>query len=104
MSELNKEVYDCMNCGACCRSFPVFASKSDGDREPRIKTEGQRIPEYLSDEARTFRLFPLPFHDECCFLKSDQLCSVYASRPNVCRCFEAGSAQCIEARRRQGIG
>ncbi|MGB0259558.1 MAG: hypothetical protein ACPGES_12975 [Coraliomargarita sp.] len=36
-------------------------------------------------------------------MKDDQLCKIYEDRPSVCRKFEPGSEQCIEARRRQGI-
>jgi Fe-S-cluster containining protein len=41
--------------------------------------------------------------ESCAFLNEDQLCRIYATRPDVCRRFEAGSEQCIEARARAGI-
>ncbi|MFT5826603.1 MAG: Fe-S-cluster containining protein [Yoonia sp.] len=96
--------YDCTACGACCRSFPIFASETDAVREPAIRNEARRLPEHLETEDKAYQLFPLPFHTRCPYLKDDELCRIYESRPNVCRRFEAGSEQCIEARRRQGIG
>jgi Fe-S-cluster containining protein len=48
-------------------------------------------------------MHPLPFLEQCAFLKEDQLCRIYATRPAVCRRFEAGSDQCKEARERFGI-
>ena len=95
--------YDCEDCGACCCSFPIFASEADAKREPRISNETRRLPQHLADGDKAYQLYPLPFQSRCAFLKDDKLCRIYATRPRVCRRFEAGSAQCIEARRRQGI-
>ncbi len=92
-----------MDCGACCRCFPIFASESDAEREPKIKDEGIRIDDYLRKGLIAFRLYPLPFLDTCAFLNEDKLCRIYETRPEVCRKFEPGSDQCIEARRRLGI-
>ena len=30
---MNPVIYDCENCGACCRCFPIFASEADAARE-----------------------------------------------------------------------
>lgn len=95
--------YDCTQCGACCRSFPIFASEADAVREPMIRQEARRLPEHLETTDKAYQLFPLPFHTRCPYLKDDELCRIYQSRPSVCRQFESGSEQCIEARRRQGI-
>lgn len=96
--------YDCENCGACCRCFPIFASGTDAAREPAIRTETRELEPHLATEDKAYQMHPLPFLDGCAFLKKDQLCRIYATRPDVCRRFEAGSAQCIEARARVGIG
>ena len=101
---LEKTEYDCTECGACCRCFPIFASSADAEREPRIKRETRGVEEYLQTTDRAYQMYPLPFHEACAFLKEDQLCQIYETRPEVCRRFEAGSAQCIEARERKGIG
>lgn len=95
--------FECDSCGACCRTFPIFASESDSGREPRIRNEGRKLAAHLATETWSYQLYPLPFHETCCFLDSNQLCVVYPNRPDVCRAFEAGSDQCQEARLRLGI-
>jgi len=101
---LSSITYDCTNCGACCRCYPIFASTKDAQREPRIQTETRLLEEHLQTEDKAYQMYPLPFLEACAFLKADQLCQIYETRPDVCRRFEAGSEQCIEARKRKGIG
>jgi Fe-S-cluster containining protein len=101
---MNDEIYDCENCGACCRCFPIFASEADAEREPAILNESRKLGDHLATKNKAFQLYPLPFHQRCAFLKEDQLCRIYETRPAVCRRFEAGSPQCIEARARVGAG
>lgn len=93
----------CDCCGACCQTFPVLVSISDARREPRIKEEARQLPEWQRTLEREFMLHPLPFLESCCFLQSDNRCSVYETRPSVCRVFAAGSEECEEARRRKGL-
>jgi uncharacterized protein len=95
--------FDCANCGACCRCFPIFASQADAEREPRIKRETRQREEHLASAQQAYQMHPLPFLEQCAFLKTDQLCRIYATRPEVCRSFQAGSPQCIEARARVGV-
>jgi len=95
--------YECDGCGACCRTFPIFASQTDAAREPRIAAEGQQLPEHLASPEWTFRLYPLPFLQSCCFLDTENRCTIYTTRPDTCRSFAAGSEQCQESRRRSGI-
>ena len=93
--------YDCENCGACCRCYPIFAQESDSAREPRIREEGVRCDDFLGEEGNVaYRLFPLFRKKACVFLKEDQLCRIYDTRPDACRRFEPGGEQCREARRR----
>lgn len=93
----------CDGCGACCRTFPVFASVADAIREPRISGETRALAEHLATSERTFQLFPLPFHESCCFLDGAARCTIYPTRPDVCRMFPAGGDQCQEARARIGL-
>lgn len=96
-------VFECDGCGACCRTFPVFAAGDDARREPRIAVEGQRLVPWLETARWTYRLFPLPFHETCCFLDAESRCTIYPTRPDVCRDFAAGSEQCQEARARLAL-
>ncbi len=95
--------FECDGCGACCRTFPVFATAGDAGHEPRIAAEGRRLPEHLATERWTFQLFPLPFHETCCFLDGHSRCTIYPTRPDVCRAFPAGGEQCQAARGRIGL-
>lgn len=95
--------FECDLCGGCCRTFPIFASESDAQREPRIAKEGKNLAEHLRTADWRIQLYPLPFHERCVFLDVDNRCEIYATHPNVCRRFEAGSEQCQEARRRLGL-
>ncbi len=91
-------LFDCTECGACCRCFPIFASEADGEREELIKTDTRLVDENLRTADKHYQLYPLPFLSTCTFLKEDKLCRIYETRPEVCRRFEPGSAQCLEAR------
>ena len=96
--------YDCTDCGACCQCFPIFASEDDAAKEPKIQEEGIRVDNFLrKSNLVAYRIYPLPFLETCAFLKEDKLCRIYDTRPEVCRKFQPGSDQCIEARRRKGI-
>jgi Fe-S-cluster containining protein len=95
--------HECDGCGACCRTFAIYVSQTDAGREPRIRDESLRLRPWLTSPERAYQLFPLPFHETCCFLGSDNRCTIYATRPDLCRHFEAGSDECQEARRRSGL-
>lgn len=94
--------YECDGCGACCKTFPIYVSWTDAEREPRIHEEGREREPWLGTPEQAIQLYPLPFLETCCFLDSADRCGIYANRPEVCRTFAAGSAQCQEARARQG--
>jgi len=95
--------FECDGCGACCRAYPIFAAASDAKREPRIAAEGRTLPDHLKTDRWAFQLYPLPFHEACCFLDSSARCTIYSTRPDVCRSFAAGSDQCQAARGRIGL-
>ncbi len=95
--------FECDGCGVCCRSYLIFASEADAAREPRIAGEGRRLADHLATPRWTFQLFPLPFHETCCFLDASARCEIYESRPDVCRAFTAGDFQCQDARSRAGL-
>jgi Fe-S-cluster containining protein len=93
----------CLRCGACCRTFPVFASDADARREPRIRDEALELKPWLRTSRWTWRLHPLPFLERCCFLDAANRCAIHPTRPAVCRTFEPGGLQCREARRHTGM-
>jgi Fe-S-cluster containining protein len=93
----------CDGCGVCCGAFLIFASKMDADREPRIVAESRLLPRSLAAPGWSRQLFPLPFLDTCGFLDEAKHCTIYATRPQVCRDFPAGGVQCQQARSRAGL-
>jgi uncharacterized protein len=98
MSNEERPVYECDGCGACCGAYLIFASTSDAEREPRIASEAQRLAPWLETPRWAYRLHPLPFHESCCFLDQDRRCTIYETRPEVCREFAAGDPPCQQAR------
>lgn len=90
--------YECDLCGACCRTWRILVSDEDAAREPRIAAESKKLPANQSDSLWSFQLFPLPFRESCGFLKEDNRCDIYETRPRVCRTFTAGTDRCQEAR------
>jgi Fe-S-cluster containining protein len=95
--------FDCDACGACCKTFPIFSAEADAARESRIRTEALPLVEHVATPKFAYRLFPLPFHEACCFLDGEKRCTIYDTPPDVCRLFDAGSEQCQEARLRAGL-
>lgn len=93
----------CRRCGACCRTFPIFASEADAEREPCIRAEALELKPWLRTERWHWQLYPLPFHERCCFLDAGSSCVIHSTRPQVCREFAPDSGQCREARRRCGV-
>jgi len=95
--------FECDGCGACCKTWRILVSAEDAAREPRITIEGRSLREDATTPYWRYQLFPLPFHETCCFLDGANRCTVYDTRPRVCREFAAGSERCQEARREQGL-
>ena len=63
---MSSEIYDCENCGACCRCFPIFASKADAAREPKIRREARELEPHLATEHKAYQMHPLPFFGAMC--------------------------------------
>ena len=75
-----------------------FRIPSESNPSDWIALESRQLS---NDKEHPFCLFPLPFHQACCFLDGHQRCTIYSTRPGVCSEFQAGSSQCQEARHRQ---
>jgi Fe-S-cluster containining protein len=95
--------YECDCCGACCGAYFIFASDEDAHREPRIAQEARKLPESHATAEYRYHLYPLPFLQACGFLGDDRRCTIYETRPDVCRQFAAGGHQCQLARERKGL-
>ena len=75
----------------------------DAAREPRIVAETRELAGWLETPKWAYRLHPLPFHEACCFLDADKRCTIYETRPDVCREFAAGDEPCQTARAARGL-
>jgi Fe-S-cluster containining protein len=102
--------YACDRCGACCKGgLIVEADELDVLREPRIIESDphwrDRTAEAVLHELRSEfgKAVVLACSRPCTFLGSDNLCTIYPTRPNVCVGMEAGDEQCQAARLAAGL-
>ena len=88
----------CRRCGNCCRSLIVEAYARDLRRESRLreKSLGGYRPDPSDQEWRMgLKCLILAGPGEACgFLTPDNLCSIYATRPDACRQFEPCPENC----------
>ena len=103
------ERYDCDKCGACCKgTLIVEADDLDVLREPRIieadPSHAGKSPELVVLEIQNdMKAVYLACGYPCSFLKGDNSCSIYPTRPNVCVGMQAGDEQCQAARALEGL-
>lgn len=100
------EVYDCDRCGLCCRHLLVEATSLDVMREPRIDVECPlpvkiRLP--VLEATWLLGSYKDGRQGECPFLATENLCSIYPTRPNACVAFMAGSPKCQQLRTDHGL-
>jgi Fe-S-cluster containining protein len=89
------EVHSDCRCGECCRHLIIEAELDDAEGESRIKERGSPIyapPELTGTGQRELAGYVLNSPDNgfaCTFLaRSTNLCSIYDTRPWVCRVFD----------------
>jgi uncharacterized protein len=92
---------DCLACGACCYGPAEYVAVTAIDLcRMTPKTQGryvQRVGE---------RSYLKMVHGHCAALHARQghySCRIYAQRPQPCHTVEAGSRECLDARRRRGV-
>lgn len=96
-----------MKCGACCGTFDVWLDEGDLDRiarKPHIRalTVLHHSPSgwtatFMRRDESTHRCTALAGEMRDC------RCTIYEDRPELCRAFEAGSDDCLAARKRWNI-
>jgi Fe-S-cluster containining protein len=101
------EVLDCESCGACCcnpdeNRREGFTSYVEVDPSSKLVKHKRFV--VIDERGIHMRLDPA---GRCVALKGRLgvrvSCVVYADRPRGCRLVEAGSAQCLLARKERGI-
>lgn len=94
---------DCALCGACCREAFDVVAVPPGD--PMGSHQGL-VVEHL-DGWRSMRRVPCEGGTRCAALTGGAgapwRCSIYDDRPSTCRELEAGSEDCLLARRSLGL-
>ena len=104
--------FECDRCGACCKgTLIVEADDIDVMRQPRLVEAdphyaGQKAGEVikrLQNEVGRNLLLACGTIRPCPFLGSENLCSIYPTRPNACVMMQAGDEQCQNARREVGL-
>jgi Fe-S-cluster containining protein len=91
---------DCQACGACCYGPEEYVSVSGPDL---TRMSPNVVGRYVVE--RRDRRFLRMVHGHCAALHARQghySCRIYAARPTPCHVVEAGSRECLDARRRYG--
>jgi Fe-S-cluster containining protein len=103
------EVPDCRTCGACCHGDEMWVHLVASDDE-RLGDERVRRLTVLTEHGRGYFARSMAMIGGRCAAYRDRLddgggggCSIYEVRPDICREFQAGSADCHAARRRRGM-
>lgn len=91
---------DCTRCAACCFSDSPRHARVTGDDHRRLGEEAEQLVAWIGNAAfmRLERVTGTPMH-KCIALAIDATsgsfaCSIYETRPEVCRDLERGSSAC----------
>jgi Fe-S-cluster containining protein len=91
---------DCLACGACCYGPDEYVAVTGIDlNRMSPRTQGRMVVK------RRDRMFLKMVQGHCAALHARQghfSCRMYAERPSPCHIVEAGSRECLDARRRRG--
>ncbi len=103
--------YECDHCGACCRRLIVEVYDLDVLREQHLATadisgttRGMTYDTLMAElEQEGHCLVIAGGGEECKFLRGDNTCAIYPTRPNACVAMQAGDEQCQAARADEGL-
>jgi Fe-S-cluster containining protein len=104
-------VKECDKCGACCRQLIVEVYDLDVMREQHLATadisgatRGDTYQALMADLEQEGHCLVIAGGGEACeFLRGDNTCAIYPTRPNACVGLQAGDEQCHMARKAEGI-
>ena len=101
----------CDGCGACCLvvTAPPFLRRLNGESEEawiRLRCERPDLVAEIVDAERLRRTEDLPSYGTPChwYDPGGRRCRHHELRPHACRAFAVGGSDCLDARRRSGIG
>ena len=87
---------ECLDCAACCG--PAFDVIEVSPRDPVQKFQ----PNWIVKNNGHYHIIRKE-SNYCSALQKNNSCVIYSDRPQCCRDFTRGSANCIFARRRVGL-
>ena len=93
-----KKQIECVKCGSCCKCFRIVLSLADVNKEPRLQKVMIPIYKILGKTRRYMAEKKLPFAlpKPCPFLLSNNECSIYETRPQMCRDYPQGDSKCLQ--------
>jgi Fe-S-cluster containining protein len=90
-------VPECLRCGACCFSKLATYVQVTGDDHLRLADDADALTHFVGN-----RCYMRMLDDHCAALRlvstGELVCSVYETRPTVCRDLERGSGACAGER------
>lgn len=103
--------YDCAECGLCCTNYggTLYFYEEDLTRWQEEQAQGilRRLPVLNGEGWASGWVSPQTGNEEtaCPFLATEKgfRCSVYETRPLVCRHFANGGSACRELREKNGL-
>jgi uncharacterized protein len=98
---------ECQRCGACCHSREGTILVTEEDELQWQEIGRSDLSQQLVEGHFGLKAFPNGPHQACVHLGKPDApneCSIYECRADVCRAFQAGSWQCLEARRAGRLG
>ena len=98
--------YECDKCGACCKGHLIVEVYDlDVLREPHLaaadiseRTRGLAYDSLMAELEQYGRCLVIAGGGECKFIRGDNTCAIYPTRPNVCVAMKPGTEECQEAR------
>lgn len=90
---------DCTHCAACCFSDSARHARVTGDDHRRLGDDAESLVEWIGNLAFMRLERATEAHHKCIALTIDPesgtfACSIYETRPQVCRDLERGSGAC----------
>jgi Fe-S-cluster containining protein len=67
------------------------------------RTRGLSYDALMADLEQEGKCLVIAGGDGCKFLRGNNLCAIYPTRPNVCVAMRPGEEQCQDARRKEGL-
>ena len=102
----------CEQCGSCCKGHLIVEVYDlDVLREPHLAvadisghTRGMSYETLVAELEQDGRCLIVAGGQECKFLRGNNTCAIYPTRPNVCVAMQPGDEQCQKARQAEGLG